>query len=100
MEAWLLAQPGVAQASVIGLPDALRGLRIHAVLHGRICQRPRPWPQAAGRSSKPLKPRAAGGAGRAPGRKRAAAKTDTATLQAAVAQALAGQPPAALQPWR
>ena len=100
VEAWLLAQPGVAQASVIGLPDALRGLRIHAVLHGtdlpaatalaagcraqlEAFKTPRRWWRWQG-----AWPQTRSG------------KTDTATLQAAVAQALAGQQPAALQPWR
>ena len=100
VEAWLLAQPGVAQASVIGLPDALRGLRIHAVLHG--ADLPAATALAAGC-------RAQLEAFKTPRRwwrwqgawpQTRSGKTDTATLQAAVAQALAGQPPAALQPWR
>ena len=32
VEARLLAHPAIAQASVLGLPDRLRGLRVHAVL--------------------------------------------------------------------
>ena len=100
VEAWLLAQPGVAQVSVIGLPDALRGLRIHAVLHG--ADLPAATALAAGC-------RAQLEAFKTPRRwwrwqgawpQTRSGKTDTAALQAAVAQALAGQPPAALQPWR
>ena len=32
VEARLLAHPAIAQASVLGLPDPLRGMRVHAVL--------------------------------------------------------------------
>ena len=85
---------------MIGLPDALRGLRIHAVLHG--ADLPAATALAAGC-------RAQLEAFKTPRRwwrwqgawpQTRSGKTDTATLQAAVAQALAGQPPAALQPWR
>lgn len=104
VEAWLQEQPGVAQASVVGLPDALRGLRIHAVLQadGNGDDLPAASTLAAGC-------RAQLEAFKTPRRwwrwqgawpQTRSGKTDTAALQTAVAQALAGQPPAPLQPWR
>ncbi len=99
VENCLQSLPQVQAASVLGLPDALRGLRVHAVLRGddlphaaalsahcsaqlEAFKTPRrwwrwqgPWPQTR------------------------SGKTDHAALQAALAQALAGTPVAGLQPW-
>ncbi len=67
---------------------------------GRICQRPRPWPQAARAQLEAFKTPRRWWRWQGAWPQTRSGKTDTAALQAAVAQALAGQPPAALQPWR
>lgn len=100
VEARLLQHPAIAQASVHGQADGLRGQRVHAVLLGAgdlpapsalaaWCQAvlepyktPRRWWRWTG--AWPLTH---------------SGKTDHAALQAAVAQALQGQAPAQLQPW-
>ena len=101
VEARLLQHPAIAQASVQGQADGLRGQRVHAVLLGADDDLPAPsalaaWCQAALEPYKTPRRwwRWTGAWPHTP-----SGKTDHAALQAAVAQALQGQAPAQLQPW-
>lgn len=100
VEARLLQHPAIAQVSVHGQADGLRGQRVHAVLLD-AADLPAPsalaaWCQAA---LEPYKTPRRWWRWTGAWPQTHSGKTDHAALQAAVAQALQGQAPAQLRPW-